>query len=167
MRSAVDSGHPSAASGNASRPNRWSQWECVASRPETGKPDRSRTSGSARSSSGYTGESSTNPSSPARTAVQVVCQTSETNTITSVSSATTRIGSGCLLAAAGAGARSRSGDAEQLRRVAQARDLGVGLLLAGLELLLVAVDPDDRDLLLQARLDIVVIAGRHVDPALL
>ena len=37
----------------------------------------------------------------------------------------------------------------------------------GLERLLVAVDPDHRDLALQARLDVVVVAGGDVDPALL
>jgi len=40
---------------------------------------------------GYTGESITKPSSPSRTAVHVVCQTSLTNTITSDSRATARI----------------------------------------------------------------------------
>ena len=63
--------------------------------------------------------------------------------------------------------RPASADAEQLGRLAQVRDLGVGLLLPRLELLLGAVDPDHRDLLLQARLDVVVVAGGDVDPALL
>ena len=42
-----------------------------------------------------------------------------------------------------------------------------GFFWLGLERLLVAVDPDHRDLLLQARLDVVVVAGGDVDPALL
>ena len=37
-RAAVVSATPSAASGNASRPSRWSQSPCVASRPEQGQP---------------------------------------------------------------------------------------------------------------------------------
>src|SRR5579875_379507 len=61
----------------------------------------------------------------------------------------------------------RSADAEQLDGLTQVGNLGVGLLLPGIELLLGAVDPDDRDLLLQARLHVVVVAGRDVDPALL
>ncbi len=50
--------------GKARRPSRWSQSACVASSPETGKPACSSTPGSASSSSGSTGESITNPSSP-------------------------------------------------------------------------------------------------------
>ena len=46
----------------------------MASSPETGNPACSSTPASASSSSGYTGESITNPSSPARTTVHVVCQ---------------------------------------------------------------------------------------------
>ena len=61
------------------------------SRPETAKPACSSTPGSAWSSTGKTGESITKPSSPARTAVQVVCQKSETNTSTSEVTALTRI----------------------------------------------------------------------------
>src|ERR1019366_6806095 len=58
-------------------------------------------------------------------------------------------------------------DAEELGRFAQVRDLGGRLALAGVERLLVAVDPDHRDLRLHAGLDVVVVARRHVDPALL
>jgi hypothetical protein len=59
------------------------------------------------------------------------------------------------------------GDADQLRRFAERRDLGVGFPLSGVELRLIAVDPDHRDLLLQARLDVVVVARGDVNPALL
>src|SRR5829696_1293972 len=41
------------------------------------------------------------------------------------------------------------------------------LLLTGLELLAVAVDPDDRDLELQAGLDVGLVARRDVDPSAL
>src|SRR4051794_41781729 len=61
----------------------------------------------------------------------------------------------------------RSGDSQQLRRVAEVLDLFRRLLLARLELPPVAVDPDDRDLLLDAGLDVGLVAGRDVDPALL
>src|SRR6188472_2293328 len=65
--------------------------------------------------------------------------------------------------------RTRGGAlrAEELGRLEEGLDLGRRLLGAGVELLLVAVDPDDRDLLLHARLDVVVVAGGDVDPALL
>src|SRR5450755_829163 len=97
----------------------------------------------------------TKPSSPALTAVHVVCHTRLMNTITSAWTATTRIGQTPLA------------DADQLCRFAQVGDFRVGLLLAGLERLLGAVDPDHRDLLLQAGLDVVVVAGRDVHPTLL
>ena len=82
-RLAVLSPHPSDACGNAIRPRRWSQSAWVTSSPDTGKPACSSTLESASSSSGYTGESITNPSSPARTAVHVVCQKRLTTTIRS------------------------------------------------------------------------------------
>ena len=66
-----------------------------------------------------------------------------------------------------AGAHPLTDDAEQLGRLAQVRDLGGRLALAGVERLLVAVDPDHRDLGLHARLDVVVVARRDVHPALL
>src|SRR3954451_5760061 len=103
------------------------------------------------SSSGSTGESMQNASSPERTSVQVVCQNREVTTTTSGWSPTTRT----------------SGSAEQLRRLEERLDLGGRLLLRGVELLLVAVDPDHRDLGLDARLDVVVVVRRHVHPALL
>ena len=81
-------------------------------------------------------------------------RSAETATTTSSWTATTRTAPGSALD-------------EELDGLAQVRDLGVGLLLAGLERLLVAVDPDDRDLLLQAGLDVVVVARGDVDPALL
>ena len=62
----------------------------MTSSPETGKPDCSSTPAAASSSSGYTGESITNPSSPARTAVQVVCQKRLIRTIRSAWTLTAR-----------------------------------------------------------------------------
>src|SRR3954447_11691669 len=103
------------------------------------------------SSSGSTGESMQNASSPERTSVQVVCQKREVTTTTSGCSPTAFI----------------SGGAEQLGRLQERLELGGRLLLRGVELLLVAVDPDHRDLGLDARLDVVVVVRRHVHPALL
>ena len=91
---AVGSPAPSVASGNASRPSRWSQSPWVTSRPLTGKPACSISDGSASSSSGRTGESIRNPSSLARIAVQVVCQMALTTTITSGSTASALITGG-------------------------------------------------------------------------
>ena len=59
----------------------------MASSPDTGKLACSSTLGSASSSSGNTGESITNPSSPARTTVHVVCHMRLTKTIASEPSA--------------------------------------------------------------------------------
>src|SRR4051812_46309736 len=56
---------------------------------------------------------------------------------------------------------------EELEGVLEGADLFGRLLGAGLERLAVAVDPDHRHLQLHARVDVVVAAGRHVDPALL
>src|SRR3954454_4210137 len=103
------------------------------------------------SSSGSVGESMQNASSPERTSVHVVCQKREVMTTTSGWSPTTRT----------------SGGAEQLRRLEEALHLGGRLLLRGVELLLVAVDPDHGDLGLDARLDVVVVVRRHVHPPLL
>src|SRR5215207_5474588 len=64
-------------------------------------------------------------------------------------------------------ARTALRGAEQLRRLEERLDLGGGLLLPRVELLLGAVHPDHRNLQLQARLDVVVVARRHVHPALL
>src|SRR3954470_8202362 len=60
-----------------------------------------------------------------------------------------------------------SGCAEQLRCFEQRLHFGRRLLLRSVERLLVAVDPDHGDLGLEARLDVVVVARPHVDPALL
>src|SRR3954466_332101 len=87
-------------------------------------------------------------------AVHVVWYTREVATRTSRCSETTRTRPH----------RAPLRGAEKLRRVEEGLDLGRGLLLPGLELLLVPVDPDDGDLLLQARLDVVVVAGRDVHP---
>src|SRR3954451_3004547 len=78
----------------------------------------------------------------------------ETATTTSSWTATTRT-------------ERRSAFDEELEGLAEVRDLGVGLLLARLQRLLAPVDPHDRDLLLQAGLDVVVVALGHVHPALL
>src|SRR5579875_3833938 len=58
-------------------------------------------------------------------------------------------------------------DAQQLHSLAQVCDLGVGLLLTRLKLLLAAVDPNHGDLALEARLDVVVVAGGDVHPPFL
>src|SRR3954469_20109870 len=151
MRVAVGSAKPSDASGNASRPSRWSQSAWVASSPAGSKPDWRSISGSSSSSSGKTGESINSASAPARSATAFVCQ--RLLVITSASSWTAMTFS--------------SGDSQQLRCLAEVLDLFRRLLLARLELAPVAVDPDDRDLLLDAGLDVGLIAGRDVDPALL
>src|SRR4051812_7845928 len=57
--------------------------------------------------------------------------------------------------------------AQQLQRVLDGADLFGRLLGARLERLALSVDPDGRHLELRARLDVVVVARRHVDPALL
>ena len=91
-RAALVSATPSAACPpNASRPSRWSQSACVASRPVNGKPACSSTAGRISSSSGRTGESMTKPSSPLRTIVHVVCQTRLVATSTSRCRPTTRM----------------------------------------------------------------------------
>src|SRR5215213_6231882 len=92
-----------------------------------------------------------NASSPERTSVQFVCQNRDVTTMTSGCSPTAFI----------------SGGAEQLRRLEKGLDLRGRLLLRGVERLLAAVDPDHGHLGLQARLDVVVVAGGDVDPALL
>src|SRR5215210_5862966 len=107
------------------------------------------------SSSGRMGESTQNASSPDRTRVHVVCQKREVTTKTSGWSPTARTDP------------RRLRGAEQLRRLEERLHLGGRLLLAGVELLLVAVDPDHGDLGLDARLDVVVVVRRHVHPALL
>src|SRR3954469_2059855 len=55
--------------------------------------------------------------------------------------------------------------AEQLRRVAEGLDLLGRLLLPRLELLAVAVDPDHRDLQLETRVDVGLVAAGDVHPA--
>src|SRR3954453_1843124 len=151
MRVAVDSAMPSECSGKTSRPSRWSQSACVASNPAGSKPDCRSTSGSISSSSGKYGESISIASPPARSATAFVCQ--RALVITSASSWTAMTFS--------------SGDPEQLRRFAEVLDLFGRLLLARLELGPVPVGPDDRDLLLDARLDVGLVARRDVHPALL
>src|SRR5690606_20685112 len=94
-------------------------------------------------------------SPPARSATAFVCQMRLVATTASRWTATTLIGA------------RPSGDAEQLGGVAQRLDLGRGLLLPGLELAPVAVHPDDRDLQLDARLDVGFVAAGDVDPLLL
>src|SRR6266545_5168871 len=94
-----------------------------------------------------------NASAPERTSVQVVCHTRDVATTTSACRPTAFT--------------APLGRAEQLGRLEQRLDLGRRLLLVGLERLLAPVDPDHRDLRLQARLDVVVVAGGDVDPALL
>src|SRR3954468_573834 len=106
------------------------------------------------SSSGRTGESMQKASSPERTSVAVVCQKREVTTMTSGCSPTARTA-------------PRLRGAEQLRRLEEGLHLGGRLLLRGVELLLVAVHPDHGDLELDARLDVVVVVRRDVDPALL
>ena len=81
---------PSGASGQTSRQSRWSQSPCVASNPVASQPAWASTDGSASSSSGRTGESTTKVSSPWWTSVQVVCQMPLTQTTTSGCSAVTR-----------------------------------------------------------------------------
>src|SRR3954453_18938091 len=150
-RAAVVSATPSAASGNASRPSRWSQSACVATRPLNGKPACSSSAGSTSSSSGSTGESTTRHSSPSRMIVQAVWKTREVATRTPACSPTTftRL------------------EAQELGRLEEVLHLGGRLLLAWLQRLLSPVDPDHGNLELHARLDVVVVAGRHVHPALL
>src|SRR3954447_20075720 len=151
MRVAVDSAMPSECSGKTSRPSRWSQSACVASNPAGSKPDCLSTSGSISSSSGKYGESISIASPPARSATAFVCQ--RALVITSASSWTAMTFS--------------SGDPEQLRRFAEVLDLFGRLLLARLELGPVPVDPDHRDLVLDAGLDVGLVARRDVHPALL
>src|SRR3954453_18787548 len=150
-RAAVVSATPSAASGNASRPSRWSQSACVASSPVNGKPACSSSAGRTSSSSGSTGESTTKHSVSSRTIVQAGWKTREVATRTPGCSAPTRTAS----------------EPEELGRLEEGLHLGGRLLLAGLERLLAAVDPDHRDLQLDARLDVVVVARPHGHPALL
>ena len=140
------------------RPSRWSQSPCVHSRPDSSQPACPSTIGSASSSSGSTGESTTKhsrrPSVPRWTSVQRrLPERAAHDDDVSVDADGLH------------GARLRR--AEQLRRLEEVLDLGGRLLLPGVELLLVAVDPDDRDLLLQAGLDVVVVARGDVDPPLL
>src|SRR6186713_606419 len=120
--------------------------------PTTANPACSAIAGSTSSSSGSTGESMQNASLPDFTSVHVVCQMRDVTTNTSACSPT---------------AFTSSGGAEQLGRFEQVLDLGGRLLLARLERLARAVDPDHRHLRSQARLDVVVVAGADVDPALL
>src|SRR3954463_8152936 len=61
----------------------------------------------------------------------------------------------------------RSGDSEELGRLAEVLDLLRRLLLARLELAPVPVDPDDRDLVLDSGLHVRLVAGGDVEPALL
>ena len=162
-RAAVDSAAPSAAPGNASPAQ---QVVPVAvggqqSRDGISRPDRGPR-GARAAPRGRSASRSRTPHPPPRTAVHVVCQTSETNTSTSACRARARIGGRRPGRPPGPASRCRAA-----WPLLEARDLGVGLLLPGFQLLLVAVDPDDRDLLLQQGLDVVVVAGGDVHPALL
>src|SRR5215212_4229084 len=56
---------------------------------------------------------------------------------------------------------------QQLAGLAEVLDFLVGLLMVRLELAAVAVDPDDGNLPLDARLDVGLVAGRDVHPVLL
>src|SRR3954454_14317518 len=134
----------------------WSQSPCVARSPDSDHPAWPRIAGRASSSSWKTGESTTKVSSPRWTIVHVTCHIIERVTMTS----------SCRLTTCIAGAPLGSG-VEELDRLGERLDLGRRLLLAALERLAAPVDPDHRDLLLQARLDVVVVARRDVDPALL
>src|ERR1700691_1667162 len=60
-----------------------------------------------------------------------------------------------------------SGDTQELGGLAQVRHFRRWLALRGVECLLVAVDPDDRDARLDARGYVGVMACRYVHPALL
>src|SRR5215213_7393405 len=131
----------------------WSQSPWVARRPDSAQPAWARSAGSASSSSWNTGESTTNVSSPRCTSVQVTCHIIDRQTTTSSCRLTT-----CM---------PRALPLQQLQGLGEGLRLRRGLALVGLQRLLLAVDPDDRDLLLQARLDVVVVARRDVDPALL
>src|SRR3954468_23747820 len=151
-RCEVGSPTPSRRAGDGERPSTWSKSECVISSPTTLKRAWSAIEGKISSSSGSTGESMQNASSPERTSVQVVCQKRDVTTTTSGWSPT---------------AFNGSGRAEELGRLEEGLHLGGRLLLRGVELLLVAVDPHHGDLGLDARLDVVVVVRRHVHPALL
>src|SRR3954452_5268054 len=95
-------------------------------------------------------------SPPERIAVAVVCHIRLVTTMASRWTATARIGSA-------AGLRH----AEQLRRVAEGLYLLGRLLLAGLELLAVAVHPDHGDLQLETRVHVGLVPARDVHPAAL
>src|SRR4051794_10855299 len=94
-----------------------------------------------------------NASWPRRTSGHVVRQIREGATLTPAGSARTR--------------PAPRSDPPQLEGGPEGVDLFGGLLRARFERLAVAVDPDHRHLELHARLDVVVVAGRDVDPALL
>ena len=139
--------------GTRSRPSRWSQSACVASRPTTRKPACSATAGSTSSSSGSTGESTTEASSPARTSVHVVCQNARRD------DEDVRV------------EPDRPHDRAPTRRRAAWPPRGASSPRRSASsgwsssCLLVAVDPDHRDLGLDARLDVVVVARTRRGPS--
>ncbi len=142
--------------GTRSAPSRWSQSPWVASRPTTAKP---ACSSDRRQDLELVREDRRVDAERLLAASARACRSSGTP-------ARWRRGR----PRAGATTRMRRGAAtraEQLGRFEEGLDLGRRLLLARLERLLVAVDPDHGDLRLQARLDVVVVARRDVDPALL
>src|SRR5215207_8163534 len=96
-------------------------------RPTTRKSACAAIAGTSSSSSGSTGESTMKASSPDFTSVHVVCQNRDVRTTTS----------GCRPTAF-----MRSGGAQELGRLEEVLDLRGRLLLAGVQRLLVPVDPD-------------------------
>src|SRR4051812_45125040 len=86
-------------------------------------------------------------------ATALVCHSRLVTTTTSRCTATART------------ARALLRRAEQLGRVPEGLDLLGRLLLPGLELLALPVDPDHRHLHLQAGLDVGLVAGADVHPA--
>src|SRR5215211_3683150 len=151
----VDSATPRASRGKASRPSRWSKSPWVATRASTSKPACASTPGSSSSSSGKYGESISMLSPLARSAVAVVCHIRLVRTRASRWTETAR---------KGPRPPPPSGGLEQLGRVAQGLDFLGRLLLARLEPLAGAVDPDHRNPLLQARLDVGGVARGDVHP---
>ena len=149
---------PSAASGNASRPSTWSQSACVASSPLERKPARSSTAGSASSSSGQHRRVD-HERLVARRA------RSCTSSATPASSPTRTSGWSADRPHGGPSAPTSAP-----RSFAASRRFltsSVGFFWPGSSCSPLRLTQIDRDLLLQARLDVVVVARRHVHPALL
>src|SRR3954453_608794 len=98
-----------------------------------------------------------NVSSPWCSTVQLVCHLTLRATMTS----------GCRATACTATGSGPGLEPERLGRLEEVLDLERGLLAAGRDLFLAAVDPDRRHLQLGRRLDVGVEPGRDVHPALL